>query len=235
MDHDLVARQHMTERYLLGELDDEARLEFEEHFFDCPDCALDVRAASVFVEQTKVVLAEPSQAAAPGLPTPTPAAPKHAWFRKWREMFKPAFAAPAMAALLIVLGYQNLVTYPQMKLALKSPHVLSFGSVNVGSWGSEQTPIAIHPGEGFLVFVRIPPDGYSRYTIDLYNPAGKLEWSLPVLSSAHSASSPQDQYPVQVPGAERAAGTYLFIVRGVSDGGENKEVGRASFELQIQK
>jgi anti-sigma factor RsiW len=53
MDHELVARQRMTERYLLGELDADARHEFEEHFFDCPDCAVDVRAGALFVEQRR--------------------------------------------------------------------------------------------------------------------------------------------------------------------------------------
>ncbi len=235
MDHDLVARQQMTEKYLLGELDDDARHEFEEHFFDCPDCALDVRAGALFVEQSKVALAERSQAAAPGRSSQTPAAPKPSWFAGLREMFKPAFAAPVMAALLGVLGYQNLVMYPQMKSALNSPRVFSFASINVGSWGSEEPPISIHPGDGFLLFVRIPPDDYSRHTIDLYNPAGKREWSLPILSPTRSASSAQDQFPVQVPGAERAAGAYLLIVRGFTAAGETKEVGRASFELKIQK
>ncbi len=235
MDHDLVARQQMTERYLLGELDDDARHEFEEHFFDCPHCALDVRAGALFVEQTKVVLAEPSQATAVGRSTQAPARPRPTWLAGLREMFKPAFAAPVMAVLLAVLAYQNLVTYPHLKSALNIPRVLSFASVNVGSWGSEEPPISIHPGDGFLLFVRIPPDSYSRHTIDLYNPAGKLEWSLPILSPTRNASSAQDQFPVQVPGAERAAGAYLLIVRGVTATGENKEVGRASFELQIQK
>src|SRR5450631_2029029 len=58
MDHDVVVRQKMTERYLLDELDPAARDEFEEHFFDCADCALDVHAGALFVEQSKVVLAE---------------------------------------------------------------------------------------------------------------------------------------------------------------------------------
>lgn len=44
MDHTAVVRQKMTERYLLDELDAEVRDEFEEHFFDCPECALDIRA-----------------------------------------------------------------------------------------------------------------------------------------------------------------------------------------------
>lgn len=227
MDHDVVVRLKMTERYLLGELDPEARDEFEEHFFDCSDCALDVRAGALFVEQSKIVLAEKSEPVSAGLPVAVPIPAKSEWFA-W---LRPAFTAPLMVLLLAVIGYQNLVTYPQMQQALNSPRVLRWASVNVGTWGSGGPVIPAHVGEGFLLFVRIPPDGsYSSYVADLHNPAGKLEWSIPI-----PASSAQDQWPVQVPGAKRAAGSYILIVRGVTAAGESKEVGRASFELQIQQ
>jgi len=225
MDHDAVVRQKMTEKYLLGELDPDARDEFEEHFFDCPDCAIDVRAGALFVEQSKAVLAERSEAVSAGLPVTAPVAAKPRWW------LRPSFAVPVMALLLVVIGYQNLVTYPQLQQALNSPRVLPFAAVNVGTWGSGGPVIATRPGEGFLLFVRIPPDGsYSRYLAELYNPAGKLEWSLTI-----PASSAQDQWPVQVPGANREAGRYTLAVRGVTAAGESKEVGRASFELEIQK
>ncbi len=68
MDHDMVVRQKMTERYLLKELDPAARDEFEEHFFDCKDCAFDVHAGALFVEQSKVVLAEKPEPVAAALP-----------------------------------------------------------------------------------------------------------------------------------------------------------------------
>ena len=58
MDHHEAVRQKATERYLLDDLDAEERDQFEEHLFDCQDCALDVRAGAMFVDQTKVVLAE---------------------------------------------------------------------------------------------------------------------------------------------------------------------------------
>lgn len=57
MDHNEAVRQKATERYLLDELDPDVRDQFEEHLFDCRDCALDVRAAAMLVEQSKVVLA----------------------------------------------------------------------------------------------------------------------------------------------------------------------------------
>jgi anti-sigma factor RsiW len=231
MDHDAVVRQKMTERYLLGELDPETRDQFEEHFFDCPDCALDVRAGALFVEQSKVVLAETSKPVSAGLPLTVPAPVKPGWLAGLRPLFRPVFAAPVMAVLLAVIGYQNLVTYPQLTRELHSPQVLPWAQVNVGTWGAGGPAITTRPGEGFLLFVRIPPDGvFSHYTADLYNPAGKLEWSLTI-----PATSAQDQWPVQVPAANREAGSYTLAVRGVTASGESKDVGRASFELQIQK
>jgi hypothetical protein len=226
MDHEEVVRSKMTERYLLGELDPDARDEFEGHFFDCPDCALDVRAGALFVEQSKVVLAEKAQSVSADMPVAA-IAPKPGWFT-W---LRPALAVPLMALLLAVIGYQNLVTYPRLQLALNSPHLLPWTSVNVGTWGSGEPVISIPPGKGFLLFVRIPPDGgYSHYIADLYNPSGKQEWSLTI-----PASPGQDQWPVQVPGADRAAGSYILVVRGVTAAGESKEVGRTSFELQVLK
>jgi anti-sigma factor RsiW len=222
MDHDLVVRQQMTEKYLLGELEPGARLEFEEHFFDCSECALDVRAGDLFVQQAKGVLAEDSVPVSSKVPA-TALVPAAAGWLAW---LRPAFAVPALVLLLAVIGYQNLVTYPQLRQA----RVLPFASVNVGTWGSAEQTISIRRGEGFLLFVRIPPDGYSSHVAELYNPAGKPEWSVTIPST-----STQDQWPVQVPGANRETGSYLLVVRGLTSTGDSEEVGRASFELQIQK
>ena len=232
MDHDMVVRQKMTERYLLNELDPAVRDEFEEHFFDCKDCAFDVQAGALFVEQSKVVLAEKPEPVAAALPATASVRPKPGWLA-W---FRPAVVVPVMVMLLAVIGYQNLVIYPQLQQALNSPQVLPWASVNVGTYGSEGPVITTRPGEGFLLFVRIPPEsGYSHYTAELYNPGGKLEWSLTIPVASGKETSAQDQWPVQVPGANREAGSYTLAVRGVTSAGERKEIGRTSFELQIQK
>jgi anti-sigma factor RsiW len=112
MDHEVVVRQKMTERYLLNELDPQAREEFEEHFFDCQDCALDVRAGDLFIEQSKVVLAEHFEPASAGLHVPVPAYVKPGW-TPWMRWLRPALVVPVMAVLLTVVAYQNLVTLPQ--------------------------------------------------------------------------------------------------------------------------
>ena len=43
MDHSEAVRLMATERYLLNEFTPAQKEEFEEHFFGCQECALDVR------------------------------------------------------------------------------------------------------------------------------------------------------------------------------------------------
>jgi len=228
MDHETVAAQKMTERYLLDELDPAARDEFEEHYFHCTECAVDVQAAALLVERIRDgAIADPDVQVAPVPPVrPTPPARLAAWLR-------PAFIVPLMATLLAVVGYQNLVTYPRLTRQLNSPQVLAWAPVNLNTYGSEGPTITAQAGQAFLLLVRIPPGGpYSKYTGELYNPAGKLEWSL---AFAIPVSSQEDRLPLQVPGANREAGRYKLVVRGITATGESKDVGDTSFELQIQK
>jgi hypothetical protein len=225
MDHGAVVREKMTERYLLDELKPEVRVEFEEHYFDCPACARDIRAGFEFVEQSKVVMAEP----------PEPVA-KHAANRRstrpgWFSWLRPAFAAPVLALLLAVIGYQNLVTLPKFKDAVTKPQVLPWASVNLGTWGDSGHAISVSQGKEFLLFVRIPPGGnYTQYTADLYNPKGGLEYSL-----TFPATPGQDQWPLQVPGATRESGSYKLTVHGVTVAGDSRDLGSSSFELQVQQ
>jgi hypothetical protein len=223
MDHTAVVRDKTTERYLLNELDPNVREEFEEHYFDCSECAQDVSAGTLFVEHSKVLLAESARPVAV-LATPARIAPRAGWLL-W---LRPAFAAPALALLLAVVGYQNLVTYPKLQAELKQPQVLPSVSVNVGTYGAGDTTLP--EGKGLLLFVRIPPDSaFVRYTAELMNPAGKSEGSF-ILTPA----SGQDQWAVTVPAVHRQAGTYTLAVHGATTTGEMKDLGSTAFQLQIR-
>jgi hypothetical protein len=58
VDHQSAVNQKLTERYVLGELEGLEAAEFEEHFFECPLCAEDIRAASRLTANLKAVLIE---------------------------------------------------------------------------------------------------------------------------------------------------------------------------------
>jgi len=99
MDHSEAVRLKATERYLLSELNPEQLDQFEEHLFDCQDCAVDLRTAAMFLEQAKNVLSEQEVPVAVKSAPPV-RQPRFAWL-------KPAFAVPLRAGLLAVIGYQN--------------------------------------------------------------------------------------------------------------------------------
>jgi hypothetical protein len=223
MDHEEAVRQKATERYLLDELDPEVRDQFEEHLFDCQDCALDLCAGAMFVEQTKVILAE-SPAVLARVPVTAAAKPG------WLAWLRPAFAVPVFALLLAVIGYQNLVTYPSLVATSNQPQVGPWASVNVSTRGTTEIAMRVHRGEGFGVLVNLPPeDGFASYTADLYNPAGKKEWSRQIATASH-----EETRQIYIPGHDLESGTYTLVVNGITPGGESKELSRHPIEVQIQ-
>jgi len=230
MDHSEAIRLMAAEKYLLDELDPELREGFEEHFFECQECALDVRSGTAFVEHSKVVLATP-------VATPSREfvpRPKLGWWRgpNW---LRPALLVPVLAVLLAVVGYQNLVIFPKMKGPLaagNSPELLASASlINVTRGNSNQPVVAARSGQAFLLYVDVAPDSrFSSYQAELLGPAGNSEWSLAIPSE-----KAKDTLPIRVPPPRDGAGKYTLVVRGVNGGDQaGVEVGRYPFELKIE-
>src|ERR1700760_2124012 len=106
MNHNEAIREQAVERYLLGELAEDARARFEEHFFDCTICAAELKTGAVFVD----ALRADRQFAATQKPdlriVPKRTAP---WLRPW--------LVPALAASLLIVAYQNVLVLPSMRRA----------------------------------------------------------------------------------------------------------------------
>ena len=217
MNHDEAIRIKGTELYLLNELSPELREQFEEHFFDCAECANDLRAGALFIEQSRAIFV--ADAATPRKEVLPPVTPKPAWWA-W---FRPAIAVPVMAMLLAVIAYQNWPSH-------KNPEILQAAYVNIGSRGAVPS-ISAAKGQGFLLRVTVPPDQtYSSYAADIYAPDGRLSWSLKLPVSAG-----QDSYFIQVPAGSYNDGAYSVALRGVASDGTSTDLGRGSFELHISK
>lgn len=223
MDHSEASRLMASEKYLLNELSPSEMEAFEEHLFTCHDCAVDVRAGSIFLAQGKLELANAALKTGRIAEQVRPSR----GFSWWR----PVFAIPAMAILVIVIGYQNLVTYPAMKGALaesEAPRILPAASlVSAVSRGASPSAIDVRAGEPFLLPLDIPAQGaYQSYVVELQNPAGVVQWSLPV-----SAELVRNTLTIAAPGVEKP-GRYEVVVLGRNTQGENS-VGRYPFELQF--
>jgi anti-sigma-K factor RskA len=243
MDHSEAVNLMAAERYLLGELPADLRDAFEEHLFDCPECAFDIRAGVAFVDEARVQLpglAATQAESAPQTVTNAPDRPateprRRKWSGWWGSTFStPAFAAPVFATLLLVIGYQNLVTYPALRTEATEPRLLSSVTLHADVRGA-RTVVTADRKQGVLLKIDLPgQEGqtvYSFYTVDLYNPQGKLAWTRNITPAAAEADS--ETLSVALPGEGIETGGYSLVISGVNASGQRSEVERQSFDIQF--
>lgn len=226
MDHELVLREKLTEKYFLEELDPELLDKFEEHYFECTECARDVRAASVFVNHSKAILAEQGEPRTFPMRPPAHSQGSSGWFA-W---LRPAVLIPVMAILIAVISYQNFVTLPRLSQQAGRPQLLPAATLNLLTYGTNASPLVVHGKEGFLLNVIVPPGQlYPSYRVHLYGPAGNMDASVPIKAST------DDTWPIRFPAATRQSGTYKVAVHGLTSDGKDVLIGSNSFELQVEK
>jgi hypothetical protein len=200
MEHTEAVETLAPERYLMGEMTPEDRDAFEEHFFDCAECAGDVRAgiavtASVRARKPKQQQARP------------------------RMMWMPAAAA---AVLAIVVGYESGVVIPQVARqrdearrqrdaalapAVLQPLVLSSSTVR----GPGDEPQEVPAGKPFAIELNIDPEKGvtpTGYTIDLVDAGGAKRVTYHV-----SAEQAKQSIPLLPPGGKLPPGRYSLNVK----------------------
>jgi hypothetical protein len=227
MNHSEAVEQMAGERYLLNELSPELREAFEEHVFDCQDCALDLRAASVFVDEARLQL--------PDLTAPAHELPSAQRGRKspkkWFSWLNPAFAIPAMAVLGCVIVYQNVETIPALRSAAIQPEVAPWASVHLGTRGAAPTPVVADPAHGVVLLVDLPEQGtYASYAFSLYDPLGNRTWKSESIPSAQGESGTVSLF---IPGNGLRQGTYSLEISGFLPSGQSAELGRRAFDISF--
>jgi anti-sigma factor RsiW len=241
MDHNEAVQQMATERYLLGELSPELRDAFEEHFFDCQECAMDLRAASVFLEEAKVHLPELTG------PLATPAAERPAAIHEkkqvgkkapwWSSLLRPAFAAPVFATLLAVVGYQNLVTFPALRASSSEPMLSPMVYLHAGTRGGQGTPVDVDAKHGIALVVDKPQQaGYSSFVFELRDPQGKVTASI---AAPNDGVLPEGQptdgtLSLAIPGAALRDGAYTLAISGVASNGSRTEIERHILNFHLR-
>jgi anti-sigma factor RsiW len=227
MTHGEAVKQMAVERYLLGELTADSRDAFEEHAFDCHECALDLRAGAAFVDEAKIQL--------PGLASPSrqaAAAPRAEEKKKqWFPWLSPAFAVPAFAALLVLIGYQNMAVIPGLRSAAAQPEVLPWSSIHMGTRSAAPIPVAADRKQGVVLLVDLPQQGgYVSYTFELYDSAGKREWKSAVATPAESSNG---TLSLLIPGQALHQGAYTLAISGILPSGATTEIGRRALEVSL--
>jgi hypothetical protein len=207
-----------SERYLLDEMTEVERFEFEEHYFDCAECAEDVRLGDIIRREAR--RAGPAMAGNPQAGRPAVVLTSAKWWRR------PMVAAPwaVAATLALVVGYQSLVTVPGLRDAsgLQSIEPVMLRGATRGA----ATTVAIAPGQRFVALsadLLTPPQSSSlAYQI--------LDANRTVIASGRSAV-PASGAPLMllVPVDElQQAGRYTLTLR---DSNQSAVIGEYEFDV----
>lgn len=216
MEHSDAIRLKAVEAYLLDELSLSERREFEEHFFDCQDCASDLRAGSAFIDAYKTSRID----AAPRLEIAKSRPPR---------IFRHTYALAASVLFAFVLVYQSFVTIPKLKHSASPQALETYSLESTVSRGSRPAVIAPPPGKPFIILIDIPPGtGHGSYRFAIRSEAGVEFTSFRV-----SAASAQRTVPVFIPASQLEPGKYFLNVQGekrVGEGGDS--VAQYPFEIR---
>ncbi|MDT8067598.1 MAG: zf-HC2 domain-containing protein [Terriglobia bacterium] len=222
MDHIEAVKTHAAEKYFLGELAGTERDAFEEHFFDCEECAADVKATAILVDNVREALrTAPDQKKSPARET--------AGFLNW---WRPAYSLAAIALLLATVGYQNFVQIPQLhnQALTKAEALPSFSLVAAGSRGAAGAlEVTVPANTPFGLYVDIPSDSsFTRYSADILSQSGALKFSVPI-----STAQTQNTVQLLIPGALLNEGQYDLVIRGhKADSSGAQEIARHPFVLR---
>jgi hypothetical protein len=193
-----------VDRYLLGELSEQERDQWEAHAFECATCAEEVRLGAALIEGAR--RARRTSEERPGL----------AWLRAPWPAAARATAAVA-GALLLVSGYQGLVALPRLRSEIAAqdrPRVI--------------TPTALRPATRGAVAqgptVTVSPD--QRHALVTVLPEGPdvTGYRARVLTPTEAVVVPPFDVPardplyLQLPVAHLVPGPYLLELVPQTDG-----------------
>ena len=146
-----------SERYLLNEMSENDRDAFEAHFFDCPDCADDLRVGAAMLQGARAGFANTATsgrlfsmaAKQTRQPLTNPA-----WYRSV------ALPWAVAATLAVVAGYQTVVVVPSLRHDSR-PVALAPVTLRPESRGAEPVVTRKSAGDAFSLAIEItdPPQG----------------------------------------------------------------------------
>lgn len=226
MDHEEALKLKATERYLLGEMSALEREAYEEHYFSCQECASDVKSAALLMDNGREIFRK--EAAAQTVPVR-----ESSGFFAW---MRPAYAMAAAAVLVLVIGYQNLVTIPHLKQgASDSAQALtSYSLVTAGSRGGNELAFSVRPNSPFGLYVDVPTtQKYGSYLAEVQAESGKVKFSVRI-----SAEQAKDTVQLLIPASTLASGRYNLVILGIGAADRNgagEEIARYPFTLQYNQ
>jgi hypothetical protein len=207
MNHEASIKRHTAEKYLMGELSASERAAFEQHFFECEECAEEVRLGHQLRENARSVFDDEAQPAAHRARP----AKRRAWLSWMPPAMVPAAACLAIAALA---GYQNVVEIPALHTRvadLERPMVVQSAMVLPPSSRASAPSIPVSASARFvqlsLAIDAVRPA--DRYECELLTDSGKA-----ILKIAAPRLDPDANLTLLIPAAKVPPGYYKVVLRG---------------------
>jgi len=201
MDHEGARHSQAAEKYVAKELPPKERDAFEEHFFDCPECASAVRLELTFAANTRFLLHQRAAAA----PKRNLSAPWFQWLSPRRAL---AFSLTGNAVLAVGFSI-GLITgsHPSLKPQL-IPAYFAPGPAR-GSGDMRLYPIPSGT-PAFLARIPVPAPGNLSYSYEILTAEGKPESS----GALRPATKQDPDLYLEVPVKGLHEGVHTLQVRG---------------------
>ena len=227
MKHAKAVEDFCTERYVLGEMTEQERSDFEEHFFDCAECADDVRSTVAFADNVRAALGERA-AEDPG----ASGGGSLLRFPGMRSRTASALAAAAVLVLAVGAAFQSLVVVPDLRRQLaeaRAPQAVGWEFLAVAR--SAVPVLEAEPDAQFLglrlsrSFERTAPS----YVYELLGPEGNS-----LQSALLAAPAEGEELGLLLPLRGLAPGAYVIVLSSAGSAGEaDQELARYPFELRF--
>lgn len=212
MKHEEALKTSAVERYLLGQMVEDERAIFEEHYFDCRVCAADI------TDGTRLMVV--GQAVVKGEP------PNVVQVRRWFE-WAPAAAAASLVFGLLGTGIGYRVAQVQYRPAtelVQPPIQIPTGVYRGGDVEEvpvEEVPI-VHAGDDVEFVVKSDGDAASYDAVIVCG--GKIQ-------SRHGISRDMAADPITLRLGELPAGRCALVIEGVRKDGSRFKITESPFEV----
>jgi anti-sigma factor RsiW len=213
MTHNEAVHTLAAERYLLEEMSETERDRFEEHYFDCEECADEVRLGSRVRDEVR---AGGAVTAAKTIPFVKPETRRARW--------QPMTAIPwaAAAALALMVGYQNLVTVPGLR-GMAAPQAVTPVTLRGATRGA-LPQVHVVPGQAFVALTAdVAADAPGGLAYVLRDASGTT-----VVSGVAPAPRAGVPFMLLLPAQSLArSGEYVLVIRDGKD--TNTTIGEYHF------
>jgi len=219
-----------AEKYVLGELNEEDRSRYEEHFFACGECAEDVEGAAVFVANAKKVLAEDTEDTKERVDVRASEAPRAGWLALFWPM--PAGALAALFLFVGVAGYQAVFLLPDLRRELaqaEAPQPAPWYFLSVSRSEPQVVKVSRATRMVGLTLSKSSDRIFPFYRCEVHAPGGRL-----VSSAVVPGPGPRGELEILIPVSGMEPGDYVVHLAGLESASRAEASDPARYPFSIQ-